>query len=362
MKNLVFSPCVFPSFIVRVEDLHMASSLCLTCNKNVAFFTCCTCGRDFCEDHINEHHQTPMKQFDDFLSDHAQFEQMLHDYLREPRQHPLLQQIDKWERQSIRQIQQVADENRKKLLTLLPDHLTNIENSRKILSDQLEAIRHDEKSLESFLHDSKDKLNKLKTNLLNPSTIRLRKNDDDLTFISKLVLFIIRPEDLFDRTAGNIRIEDDGQVVVHSQWSDHASVRGKGEYSSGQHRFRFQIEEFSEDKWAFFGIVSKSAPIKAISIATPTAFGLAGQDGICQNGIYQTSNNHDYRSDMEINDKFELFIDCDQHFIRLTNERTLNSYQLPIPIEQCPFPWQILLGLCCSAGDRIRILPCTYQE
>ena len=108
----------------------MASSLCLTCNKKVAFFTCRTCRKDFCEDHINEHHQTPIKQFEDLLVDHAQFEETLHHYLHEPHQHPLFQQIDKWERQSIRQIQQLAEENRKKLLTILPDHLINIENSR----------------------------------------------------------------------------------------------------------------------------------------------------------------------------------------------------------------------------------------
>ena len=334
-------------------------SFCSTCNKENAFFTCRSCRRDFCEDHINDHDQTPMKQFEELLLDHHQLEEMLHQYLHQPHSHPLLQQIDRWERQSIRQIQQLAEENRQKFLRIIPDHLMKIEHSRKILSDQLEQIHQDQTS---FLQHNKEKLEKLKANLLTPSTIRLGKDDDDRTFISKLVLFIIQPEELFERTAGNVRVEDDGQVIIHSQWSDHSSVRGKGEYSSGQHRVRFQVEELSPDKWAFFGIVSETAPIKAISIATPTAFGLAGQDGICQNGIYQNTHNHHYTSDMDTNDKLELFIDCDRHFLRLTNERTLNSFELQVPIEQCPFPWQILLGLCCSAGDRIRILPSTYIE
>lgn len=329
---------------------------CSICDEKNAFFICQSCQREFCEDHINDHDQIPMKQFEDLLVDHQQLEEILHRYLHQPCEHPLMQQIDRWERQSIRQIQELAEENRQKLRRILPDHLMKIEHSRKILIDQL---HHDQIS---SLRSNKEKLEKLKTNLLTPSTIRLQREDDDPTFIPKLGLFVIQPDELFDRTSGNIRVEDDGQVIVHSQWSDHSSVRGKREYSSGQHRIRFQIEELSSDQWAFFGIVSKTAPIKAISIATPTAFGLAGQNGICQNGIYQNTSKHSYTSDMDTNDKMELFIDCDRKVLRLTNERSWNSYELPIPIDQCPFPWQILLGLCCSAGDRIRILPLTYIE
>jgi len=344
----------------------MASSIskpiCITCNKNEAFFTCRGCRQDFCEDHINEHHQSPIKQMDNFLNDHHQLEQMVSEYIKEPYQHPLIQQINKWERQSINKIQQAANDARTQILNVISDHIICIKKSLENLTEKLEKVRNDEKLMEIFLQQWRNTLDKLKNDLITPETIKLRKNDDDIAFISKLVVIIIQPNDLFQRSAGSIRIEDNGQIIIQGQWSDHSSVRGKGEYSYGQHRFRFKIEELDPDKWAFFGIVSKNAPIKSISISTPTAYGLAGQDGICLNGIYQNTNKNGYKSDMEINDKLELFIDCDHQLIRLTNERTQTSHELNIDIKKCPFPWQILLGLCCSAGDRIRILPSTYKE
>jgi hypothetical protein len=338
------------------------NSLCITCNQKEAFFTCRGCRQDFCEDHINSHHQSPIKQMDHFLNDHNQLQQMICNYIEKPCQHPLIQQIDKWEKQSINKIQQAANDARTQVLNVITDHIIKIKKSLENLTEKLEQVRNDEKLTEIFLQQWRDTLDKLKNDLITPDTIKLRKDDDDISFISKLFVNIVEPVDFFERSAGNIRIEDNGQTIIHGLWSDHSSVRGKGEYSSGQHRFRFKLEELDPDKWAFFGIVSKNAPITPISITTPTAYGLAGQNGVCLNGIYQNTNQNIYKSDMEMNDTLELFIDCDQQLIRLTNERTHSSHEININIDKCPFPWQLLLGLCCSAGDRIRILPCTYKE
>ncbi|CAF1901338.1 unnamed protein product [Rotaria magnacalcarata] len=337
-------------------------SFCITCNKKQAFFTCSGCRQDFCEDHINEEHQSPVTRMNDFLTDHNQLQELVCKYMEEPQQHSLIQQIDKWERQSINKIQQTADDARTKVLNVISDHVINIKKSLENLSEKVEQIQNDEKFTEIYLRQWRDKLENLKKDLITPETIQIHQHDDHITFVSKLTVIIVEPKDLFERTAGNIRIDDNGQLMIHGQWSDHSAVRGKGEYSSGQYRFRFKIEELDSDKWAFFGIVSKNVPMRAISISTPTAYGLAGQDGICLSGIYQKTNTIQYQSDMEMNDIIELFIDCNHQIIRLKNERTHSSHELNIDINKCPFPWQLLLGLCCSAGDRIRILPCTYIE
>ncbi|CAM4986359.1 unnamed protein product, partial [Rotaria socialis] len=49
--------------------------------------------------------------------------------------------------------------------------------------------------------------------------------------------------DLFDQVTGQARIENDGQVVTNGSATTHAGVRCKGAYSSGQHLFRFNIEQ-----------------------------------------------------------------------------------------------------------------------
>lgn len=337
-------------------------SLCVTCNEKVAFFTCSGCRQDFCEDHINEEHQSPIKQINEFLTDHDELQENTRKYMEEPSTHPLIQQIDKWERQSISKIQEVADDARAKILNLINDHLIRVKKSIEILTQKIQQAQKNDKFTDKFLRQWRDKLDNIKNNLKTPETIQIHIDNDSTAFISKLTVRIIEPNDLFEQTAGNIRIEDDGQLVVHGQWSDHASVRGRNEYSDGQHRFRFKLEQLDSDKWAFFGIVSKQAPLKPISISTPTAYGLAGQNGICLNGIYKNADKIVYESDIEMNDVVELMMDCDHHLIRLTNERTHSSHELNIDINNCSFPWQILLGLCCSAGDRIRLLPCTYKE
>ncbi len=56
------------------------------------------------------------------------------------------------------------------------------------------------------------------------------------------------------------------------------------------------------------------------------------------------------------NDILELLIDCDEHQIRLTNERTNGTYILDIDLIKCPFPWQLNVIIYFS-GDRIRLLP-----
>ena len=131
----------------------------------------------------------------------------------------------------------------------------------------------------------------------------------------------------------------------------------------GQHQFRFKIEQLSSDQWLFLGIVSANAPNNPVSIVTPTAYGFAGQNGLCLNGVYRnTFDDQHYESDMEMNDTVELSVDCDDRWIRLTNERTHRSHRLSVDVHHCPFPWQFLVGLCCSVGDSLRILPCTYDN
>ncbi|CAF3558445.1 unnamed protein product [Rotaria sp. Silwood1] len=91
--------------------------------------------------------------------------------------------------------------------------------------------------------------------------------------------------DVFDRTDGNIRIEDNGRVIIHDQSVHDSAARGRCEYSSGQHRFRFKIEQLDGNKWAFFGIVSKNAAIQRQSYYTLTTYGWAGRNQVYLNGV-----------------------------------------------------------------------------
>ena len=288
-------------------------SSCRICHRSVAFFTCDRCQNDFCEEHINVHEDEPLVSSRD-----------------NPNEHPLIKQIDRWEKQSIERIQRRANELRKEIFSHLDEHFKRTENSFQ---------RFDE--------------------LIKPKTMRLKEEflEEKTSFISPIALELVERDDIFHRSAGNLRIVDGGERVVHSQWSDHASVRGEKDYFCGEHRLSFAIDALSPDRWAFFGIISKETALKPISIATPTVYGFAGQNGICRNGIYRSENDEIYSNEFQANDILHLTINCAEHRIRLTNERTRRSDQLDVDPTDCPLPWNFLVGLCCAAGDSIRILP-----
>lgn len=64
-------------------------------------------------------------------------------------------------------------------------------------------------------------------------------------------------KEIFERFLGDIELEDNNQVISHCQTNDYASVRCRNEYSSGEHRIQFKIEQLDQGKWFFIGIVSK---------------------------------------------------------------------------------------------------------
>ncbi|CAF4819492.1 unnamed protein product [Rotaria sp. Silwood1] len=162
--------------------------------------------------------------------------------------------------------------------------------------------------------------------------------------------------EVFDKLVGEIHIEDNGRVITHGQSVGHAVARGKGEYSSRQHRFRFRIERLGKQKWILFAIISKSVPVAIENLyGGPKSCGWGGNNSVFLNGNYQPGLN-DYQTDIEVNDILELFIDCDRRKIRMTNERTQNTHELDIDITKCPFPWQVSLNLY-DSDDRVRILP-----
>lgn len=171
--------------------------------------------------------------------------------------------------------------------------------------------------------------------------------------ISKLDVCTTTHE-IFDMFAGDLRIEDNGQVVVHGSSVAHACVQGNGKYSSGKHRFQFKIESYNINKWIFFGIISHKATMQSRTWAIPTSYGWGGQDSVILNcAVYAGFNN--YTCDFELNDTIELLLDCDDHIINLTNQRTNRTHKINIDLVKCPFPWHFCLNFF-YPNDQVRIL------
>jgi uncharacterized Fe-S cluster-containing radical SAM superfamily protein len=102
----------------------MASSSkapCATCgNKGVGIFRCEGCLQVFCRKHLNEHRDLLSHQLDEIVLEHDTLQQsIVENKGTQNNEHPVLKQIDKWEKDSIRKIQQLAEEARQQVKELI---------------------------------------------------------------------------------------------------------------------------------------------------------------------------------------------------------------------------------------------------
>ncbi|CAF0749976.1 unnamed protein product [Adineta steineri] len=337
---------------MHTSHSNKKKSLCKTCSKSPSIFFCQGCHKDFCNDHAKEHRQELSKQLDNIIQEHDNLQQNLFESMDKSRTYPFMKDIDQWETESIEKIRQIADDIRAKVLDIVDNRTVRITKGLKNLTKDLTKARFENNFIEYDLKDWMDKLNKWNKYLNSMPSISIVQDEKDTISIQKININMERNE-FFHRVAGNIKIEEHGQVIIANS-NDLSTVRCVGEYSSGQHKFRFKIEQFSTNNWICFGIVSKDAPIQETSYLVLTSFGWIANGWILLDGTSQPGDNK-IKSDIIQDDIVELFVDCDQRILRLINERTKIQQQLDINIETCPFPWQLHVGLRYQ-NDRVRYL------
>jgi hypothetical protein len=334
-----------------MASIKVHKSLCSVCGKVPSLSFCVGCQRIFCTDHSEQHRTDLSVLLDKIILEHIQCKQTIIQYTEESNSHPLMKQINEWESQSIEKIHQVAINARKEVLNAFEQFASNAIIAMNNLTEELSKAQNDDNFIETDLKQWMDKLLKIKKELDKPPTIDIQKDRTDISFISKIIIIV---SEIFEKSAGRISIKDDGKLIVNIGSNGYGTVRSKGEYSTGKHRFRFKIEQIGIHKWNLIGIVSKNIPIQATAYNTPTTFGWISNDFVCLNGKLHSDYNG-YKSDIEKNDIIELIIDCKRQIIRITNERTHSTHELIVDTTLCPFPWQIQLGLYYSK-DRIRLL------
>ena len=313
--------------------------LCVVCNKSKGIFKCEGCSKIFCLKHSTDHRNELSKQLEEIEASHNLVQQILCQQTEDPRQHPLLKKINQWEEESIVQIRQAAEEAREKLLRIMMEPTTKIKQELKSLSDQLRQSHEDNDFIESDLQQWTQKLDALKKELLNPTTFIVRENS--ATLVAKLHVDHNNASDVFERVCGKAEIKDDQRLIVKDSSTGHTELRGRKEYLSGEHILRFQIEHLSGNPWIFFGIISKSEPMRINSYSSQSTYGWGTTNQIYAAGRCQNNSS----CDAVQNDIITLLINCDQRRIQLKNERTQRELQMPVDMNVCPFPWQFHLNV-----------------
>jgi ribosomal protein L17 len=114
-------------FIYEGEKKFMASASssskppCATCgNKSVGVFKCEGCSHTFCRKHSNEHRDSLIHQLDEIVLEHDTLQQTIVEQKeKQSDQNRFIEQIDKWEKESIVKIQQRAKEARQQVEKLI---------------------------------------------------------------------------------------------------------------------------------------------------------------------------------------------------------------------------------------------------
>ncbi|CAF1044971.1 unnamed protein product [Adineta ricciae] len=358
---------------------------CSKCNKAAGIFTCRGCEKDFCYRHVAEHRQELNKHMEELTNNHDLFVQTIAEQEANPNCHPSIGKINTWEQKSIEKIHQAAKGAREELLKNLGDHRAQVANNLQQITEELNKARSEDDYVETDLNEWKEKLEKLRTDLAATQMLDLSQDEDARTLIPKIFVRKIST-DIFNQTLKDIQILEDGKLAVHGQTQQHAMVRGKNEYSSGQHRLYFQLECYQNIGNIFCGVVSKTMSVETIQnilkeldsyeqkygsrrFSNRHSTNLTVSDRIkhasglnCNDGYYNPASTDSKfipvcltaRAVMCKKNKVELLIDCDAKTICLTNEETQQKQDCAVELNTCPLPWQI----CCiaySANDRIRI-------
>lgn len=300
-----------------------------------------------------KHQEKLSKKMEKVYLYHNQIQQLIMDDTKNISNHPLMQKIDDWEKESILKVQQTAKEVRQQFNQAFMKYTIEMSELLTQMNQQLNQICLQNNYIETDIKLWLEKLNEFKKDFQTPKTINIKVNENDKSFINKIQLSQLSL-DTFRESIGDIQTKDNNYTITHGPSNGDATIRGCKEYSSGTHKFRFRVEKLGIPKWIFFGIISKTAVSQSSLYKTPTVYGWGGHHQVWLNGAHY----HQYENfigEFNVDHVVELLIDCDQNKIRLNNETMAIKHEISVSPIKCPFPWMLYIGLY-GSGDQVRLL------
>jgi hypothetical protein len=232
------------------------------------------------------------------------------------------------------------------------------------LAERLRKARTDDDYVETDLRAWTTMLEKLKRDVTTVSPSVAICQDPEETLVTKIYVSTtkqhIEQGERFGESFGNILICDSGRAARHTgPQKNYAFVRGTGEYSSGRHKIRFQVNKKNAVYLIFFGIISKLTLIpQNQNVMETTACGWYSSDGIVPSdgGLPVSKDFRDMKGQLKLD--IELVLDCDNQMISYFNQQTKNTREMNVDTKKFPLPWQILFYLY-DIEDSVRLLSST---
>ena len=303
-----------------------------------AIVHCAGCFQLFCHAHFVDHRRDLEHHVNQLMNRDDRLQQLVEVQRDEFSRHPLFQEVDEWEKQSIGDIQRKANELQQQLVQLTSLHLDQLSHKIQHLKEELQKSYEQCSFIESDIRNWTKKLKDFEEDLTSCSMFSISGLTRNPLFQHVLVNIFEKNEFFHDVSNNKVRIEEYGQLAIHDASTAEIELRGKNEYTSGCHEIRLRIEK-STNNWMFVGINSKSTPLQNNSYATRSACGWATNNNFWCNG--DSSTNTSTRIEMAMKDIIILIVDCENRKIFMINERTNGHYELQGNVDNCPFPWQL---------------------
>ncbi|CAF3647517.1 unnamed protein product [Rotaria sp. Silwood1] len=113
------------------------------CKKSKITVKCSGCSKDFGLNHISEHRNELSQQLGTIEDQFNDLKLEMDEQKSNPQKPELMKQIDKWERESIEKVRQVADEVRRELSSYIVTFATNLDFKLKQLTQKIIQCRKD---------------------------------------------------------------------------------------------------------------------------------------------------------------------------------------------------------------------------
>ena len=159
---------------------------CSICYEETDTFLCRGCSKYFCFDHLSDHRQFLNEQFGLIQNDYNQFRQTILDLKTNPQKHPLLEQIDQWEKYSILKIKLKANRCRQLLIKHSNEAICQLERKLNNINEQLSSNQKQKNFNEIYLNQMRKKLEELNEQLNQPGNISIEQRSN--SFISDILI------------------------------------------------------------------------------------------------------------------------------------------------------------------------------
>lgn len=153
---------------------------CVSCSKTKTTSICAGCSQNFCSKHFTEHRQELSSQLDQVEQEKDLFQQILHQHRTNPPKNLLIEQVNRWEEESIEKIKETAEELRELLSNQINENICFSKIKLYELTQQLSRSREEDEIIEGDLHKWTEELKQMTQQLTTSPNIRVQQTETPL--------------------------------------------------------------------------------------------------------------------------------------------------------------------------------------